>query len=352
MRGARNALGRTVFATSNDSELRVLHLTEVDDAGLVVCSEIFDDDALDDAVAELEARYAAGEGRPHAEILAVAAEVMACTNRGDWIRFRSLLSDDFTFVDHRQMGFPSLDRDGFIAMQASYADQVRLSNLTQSVRVAGRAFLCTVVTVGTDPDGGEFEWVWHGVGTFDADHRYLSQEMFDEDDFATALARFDELSATATSSAPEHPEQTQPTLVNAAVRRTVGQERAFAARDWTWYRSALADDVVNDDRRPTVSSGRIVGREQTIALTESLAAVGFASMTQEPIAIRGERLALMRRAWRNPDGFDLDVLGPPGARRRRAPRSQRALRSRRPRARAWWTSTGGTPRARARNTPT
>ena len=70
----------------------------------------------------------------------------------------------------------------------------------------------------------------------------------------------------------------------------------------------MAVDVVNDDRRPTVSSGRRVGREQIIELTESLAAVGFDSMTQEPIAIRGERLALMRRAWRNPDGFDLEVL--------------------------------------------
>ena len=97
-------------------------------------------------------------------------------------------------------------------------------------------------------------------------------------------------------------------MTNAATRVLLGYEHAFPARDWSWFRAALAEDIVNDDRRPTVSSGRSVGREEAIALTEALASVGFATLTHTLIAIRGERIVLFRRVFHKADGFDLEVL--------------------------------------------
>lgn len=67
----------------------------------------------------------------------------------------------------------------------------------------------------------------------------------------------------------------------------------FVARDWDRYREHVASDVIGDDRRTTVNAGRSVGLERLLDLTRSLADVGFASVTQTPIAVRGERLALM-----------------------------------------------------------
>ena len=132
----------------------------------------------------LEAWFAVGEGRPHAEILETLTRSAVCVNARDWAGVRALFSEDFTFVDNTPVGWPVLDLDGYIEIQQSYDDQVRLRSLTPWIRVQRRTALFTAVTVGTDADGGEFEWEYHGVSTFDADHRYLSTEMFAADDFA------------------------------------------------------------------------------------------------------------------------------------------------------------------------
>ncbi|MBK5289539.1 MAG: hypothetical protein JJE46_13845 [Acidimicrobiia bacterium] len=43
-------------------------------------------------------------------------------------------------------------------------------------------------------------------------------------------------------------------------------------------------------------------------LVHGLHDVGFRTVTNTPIAVRGEQLALCHRVWHNPDGFDLPML--------------------------------------------
>ena len=45
-----------------------------------------------------------------------------------------------------------------------------------------------------------------------------------------------------------------------------------------------------------------------LALTRGLEEVGFESMAERPIAIRGDRLVLTMRTWHDPHGFDLPLL--------------------------------------------
>ena len=63
VRGDRLLLQRVAFSTDDGRELTTLGVNEWVN-GEIVYRAVFDEDALDDAVAELEARYLAGEGAP------------------------------------------------------------------------------------------------------------------------------------------------------------------------------------------------------------------------------------------------------------------------------------------------
>ena len=297
VRGERLALFRSSFTTDSGMQLMILSVGESDADGRVSSLALYEEDALDDAVADLDARFAAGEGRPHAEILGTVAGSAVCVNARNWAGIRSVYSEHFTFVDYTPVGWPELDLDGFIEIQQSYADQVQLKSLLQSARVEGRAFLGTAVTVGTDPDGGEFEWVYHGVSTFDADQRYSRSEMYAEDDFATALARFDELAADARPADPRHPR-----AENTATRQMDRYVEYAQARDVDGTRSIITEDFVRLDRRAGVAAPDAHGPEE---LAEALYAwfdVGMDRLEAVPLAVRGERLALFRVEFRAEDG--------------------------------------------------
>ena len=97
-------------------------------------------------------------------------------------------------------------------------------------------------------------------------------------------------------------------LSNRATRAQDAYNAAFAARDWDAMAASYTSEIVNDDRRTGVSSGVTVGHEQILELVRGLVEVGFTTVTTVPIAVRGERLALLRRTWHQADGFDLPLL--------------------------------------------
>ena len=63
IRGDRIVLQRVAFSTADGREMKTLSVNEWAN-GEVVYRAVFDEDALDEAVAELDARYLAGEGVP------------------------------------------------------------------------------------------------------------------------------------------------------------------------------------------------------------------------------------------------------------------------------------------------
>jgi hypothetical protein len=95
---------------------------------------------------------------------------------------------------------------------------------------------------------------------------------------------------------------------NAVTRRIAQYPERFFAADWPWIADMLAEDVVNDDRRIGVSAGVVTGRDAVLELTRALADVGFTSMTNDAIATQGDSMALFRRVWHHPDGYEVPLL--------------------------------------------
>jgi hypothetical protein len=81
IRGDRLVLQRIFFSTADGREMISLGLNEWDN-GEVVRRVVFDEDALDDAFAELDDRYYAGEGAEHAPLLRVGAQFIAAAFAG------------------------------------------------------------------------------------------------------------------------------------------------------------------------------------------------------------------------------------------------------------------------------
>ena len=299
IRGDRLVLQRIVFSTADGREMTTLGLNEWDN-GEVVRRVVFDEDALHDAVEELDDRYLAGQGEAHTAVLRPGNAIARHHHERDWDAMREVFAEDFVVVDHRVIGWPEADRDGIVELFRGLVELVPdLYMLQRNEFVRGHTALSTLDSRGTTIEGSEYQWLLHAVMVVGQTDRITRVEIFAEDAFEFALARLDELGTPHTQPAP--------TLTNAAMRRVQGMEAAFAARDWKWFGANYAADFVADDRRPTVNSGRNVGIAPTIALSEALADT-FISVTQEPLAIRGERLVLVRRVFHQPESFDLEIV--------------------------------------------
>ncbi len=155
-----------------------------------------------------------------------------------------------------------------------------------------------------------FRRVWHNPEGFDLPMLVLTeaapsgqvgyQIMWDLEDLETAMAELDRRVVEV--------ETPDADLSNAATRLLAPYPEKFAARDWGWIGAMIDEHAVSDDRRTAVSGGVVTGGDAILALTRGLEDVGFATMSEQPIAIRGERLVLTIRTWHDPHGFDLPLL--------------------------------------------
>ena len=113
---------------------------------------------------------------------------------GDDATMVALASPDFDYVDHRPTSFGALDTGAFVEMAHSYEDVERTS-VVQKVHFRERALIARLWTRGVTPEGAEAEWLTHNVWVADDAGRALHGELFAEEDWDAALARFDELAA-------------------------------------------------------------------------------------------------------------------------------------------------------------
>jgi class 3 adenylate cyclase/tetratricopeptide (TPR) repeat protein len=238
-RGETCALIHALFSAGGASRIDVenLALVERDAEGRGVRLVVFDPDDFDAAYADLGARYAAGEGAPHAELLAHLLELQRAAGTLDVPALERLLPPGFRFRSHRRYTNDGawLPRDGFLASLAALrklgtrSQRLRLHHL----RVSAHAVLADATRVGTR-EGGAFELPQIDVLTHDG-QRVQQLEVFDEDQVDAAVARFH-----AGKEAP-HPQ------VAESMRAF---QRALAARDWGALAACSAPElVVNDHRR-------------------------------------------------------------------------------------------------------
>ena len=276
------------------------HLFQTDEQGKVARLDYFPEDRWADAMAAFE--QARGAGAVGNAVTRVLRAGWGLSNTGDLDGAEAYLSPEVELLDQRTgVSMPTLTGVNRVReiLDATYEvfDTITFDVLAvRGDRVALIRMSCTTT------DG----FVVTSLNVVEADDDHLMSRMmtFDESDLAAAVEELDARWRVIAGAASADEEQ----LSNRAADLVAEMISAFETRDWDWYADRFADDVINDDRRTGVNSGRHVGGERIVDLTRSLADVGFTSVSQTPIAVRGERLVLLERTFHNPDGFDLDVL--------------------------------------------
>jgi class 3 adenylate cyclase len=298
-RGERLALTRTRVSGGDRRPdafgVELLNIVEIDTDNRIVGSVAFDVDDFDAAIAEIDARYLAGEAAAHAHTWSVFTQGHAAFNR----RELPATTPDWVNLDHRR-GAAFAPGEAIAYVRAGWdLDQVVTTYIEEVHRLNELGAVFTWAGHGTSQEGFDAEWRGVNILTVEGDQISRS-EIFDEADIDAALARFDELRRPAQR------------LENAASQVDDRFEIAFAACDFDAMAEMMADDICVDDRRPAVNAGLRRGRDAEIANMRAIAELGGREVTSSVIAIRGDRLALSRNRFsgrdQRPEAFRFEAV--------------------------------------------
>ena len=236
----------------------------------------FDDDDLTVALAELDRSYYFGEGAPFQRVLTAVGRYRAAVvgHDVDWARKR--LAPDFVMVDHQPLGFGSGDRDYFL--EWTRTDDEGGSGFNAVVFVNDNALLGVYRQTPVTREGNRYEragCIVLGVDASDLVNRF---EMFADDDFAAALACFDELGAGRS----DDPRGAQPD--NPASRFMERLRVAFNDKDRDALGQLIAPGRVHEDRRSIVAT---VGLDGLARLDDLAATIDQGFIFVEPVVDRG-----------------------------------------------------------------
>lgn len=276
-------------------EMSYLVVFEINVDGLIVGVVAFDEDDLDAAYAELDARYIAGEAATNAHVWSVVLGAYTAVNRHELPPWTA----DAVSIDHRSAAFIAPgDLAPYVHAMWSQTPDVRV-DIVAVHRLTSVGALVTHVATGTTEHGFEGEWREITLSIVEGD-RISRSEMFDEADLDAALARFDEF---------DRPDQR---IENAASRIYDRVQEYNAERDWDAVASLMAEDLLVDDRRPMMGAGIRHGRDAAISDMRTTAELGLTHVTSVVLAIRGERLLLIRshhfRSGDESDDFVNEVI--------------------------------------------
>ena len=269
-------------------------VVEINADNRAVAAVVFDPDAIDAAFDELDARYVAGEAAAYARTYSVIAGAFAAVNR----RELPPTTSDLVSVDHRRpVAFAPGELIPYLQATLNDAPEIRI-DISEVHRLSSHGAVVSHMWHNTSHEGFDAEWRVVGISTVDGE--LINRcELFDEDDLATALARFDELCGPATC--PE----------NAASRAYDNFVASYRARDWAAMAKLVTADICHIDRRRVANAGTQRGRDAMLMHMRSVAEVGARNIEPTFIATRGNRLALARQRVsgdKSPEAFGIDVL--------------------------------------------
>ncbi|MEO6028156.1 MAG: nuclear transport factor 2 family protein [Candidatus Binatia bacterium] len=309
-RGERLALMRGTMEMAEGDvgpiAIDTLIVIATDEQGAIVAYERFDEEDLDAAYAELEARWMAGEGATGVLAAAHRAHLEAFERR-DWDALAAIHAPDFCGRDHRVLGWGDVMAEvaTFIRTQQALVELAPDARYRfDHVRVSMHAVLMHGAQVGTR-DGGAFESPFVTVNGYDDSGLIRSMDIYDVEQLDQAWARFAALSAPAAvacSSSAATP--STPRFANAATAALERGLAAWEARDWERFAALFAADFHGSDRRALVRLE--LDREQWLASQRELVEITSARPTREVLATRGDRLALARVTWEGAEG----LIGP------------------------------------------
>ena len=174
----------------------------------------FDLDDFDAAIAELDARYLAGEAAAYAHTWSVVMRPYDAINRQELFA----TTPDWVSIDHRRGAtFAAGDANAYV--RASLDDGAGSIYVETVHRLGDLGAVVTWAATGTTHEG--FDAEWRGIHVLTVDGDMISRfEVFDEADLDAAIARFDELSRPA------------PRLENTASQVNERLLACFSAREW------------------------------------------------------------------------------------------------------------------------
>ncbi|MEA3151502.1 MAG: hypothetical protein QOD56_2441, partial [Gammaproteobacteria bacterium] len=263
--------------TSEAFTNEMLGVVEINPHNQISAIVLFELDDFDSAIAELDARYIAGEGAAYARTWSVIAGAYAALNRHEF----PATTPDWVNIDHRgETAFGAADLKAYL--RAGLEPDQDINVYIEAVhRLTDPGAVFTYAARETSREG--FDAEWRGATLMTVEGEMISRsEVFDDADLHTGLARFDQLSRSA------------PRLENAASQAVERYLAHFAARDWEELAKVLADDICVDDRRRVVNAGIKHGRDAEIANLRAFVDVGITYFASVVIAARGEHLILTR----------------------------------------------------------
>jgi hypothetical protein len=285
-RGERLALIRAIGEASDPFAVEVfaaewLSVLEMTESGRLCASIVFAVDDLDSAMAELDRRYVEGEGALGAAILSPALGGVRAMNRRDWEALRAGLASDVVLRDHQYgladtRGREEIER---IANQSLNVDPGSHLIVRRIHAVSNRA-LAVETGLSHSAGGAMADSVFHQVfhlGPAGIDRT----ESFGLDALEDALATYHRLAAPADS------------ISNGCIEVLGRVSEHFASRSWDALTAVLVDSLVYEDHR-TVMRSRSVGRSPVVARFQIQVEQGADWLVFTPVALRGERLALVR----------------------------------------------------------
>ncbi|GBG37430.1 hypothetical protein NJB14197_00340 [Mycobacterium montefiorense] len=299
IRGERLVLshihGSNVDVQSQTFLIDVIDVVEIDSDGRMIAVVTFDPDDVDNAFAELDARYLADEAEPHADAWSVISAGYASMNRHELFP----TTPGWVNIDHRRPGI--IEEGGLNASLLSLWKLVPdvTFRATAVHRLSDLGAVCSHVAHGVSQDGVDAEW--RGIEVMAVDGDLINRcEIFDEADLDAALGRFEEL------------QPPMPQLENLASRVAEQFLAHFAGGSWNAMTQLLAVDTTSDDRRRVVNAGIRHGRDVEIANWRATADVWSTDVRSTVVATRGDRLALIRLVLAGPgqpsEAFNVTAL--------------------------------------------
>nr|WP_193791131.1 BTAD domain-containing putative transcriptional regulator [Mycobacterium paraense] len=298
-RGQRLVLAHARFSQGDEYtetfQADALQVAEIGPDEHLTASILFDADDMGSAMAELDARYLAGEAAAYSHTWSAITQAYAALNR----RELPPTTPDWVNIDHRRgTSFASGEMPALL--DAAWNLTTHLSHTILAVhRLNDLGAVLTNASRETSQEGFDAEWRVITVGTVEGD--VLNRcEIFDEDDLDAAIVHFEELS--------------RPTrrLENPASQVTERLLTCFEARDWNAFAAALSGNISTEDRRHVVNAGIRQDRDAELRDFRLAADLGVTDATSEVVATRGERVVLTRlrlsRSDEKPDAFRVDLL--------------------------------------------
>ena len=243
------AVSRAETSGPRRSAPSTLASLEIDGDGRIAAYVVFDPDDIDAAIAELDARYLAGEAAPYARRGRHGCDGRARRSSIDMSSAGRCLADWVTsIIDESRFGSDDYGR----AIEAAVDDSCR----TPRYRVDCGARATTLTSTrhqsslaprkaASTPNGNELQWsrIRSTVDPINRGWKCLTKH-----DVDAALARFEDFSPPGAAGKCGKP----------SVRAL---EARLVARDWDAMADMLADDFLNDDRRRIVNAGIRHGRD-------------------------------------------------------------------------------------------